>query len=312
MPKVSVIIPNYNHAPYLKQRIESVLEQTYQDFEIILLDDCSTDASCEILLSYKNHPKVTSMILNEQNSGSTFLQWDKGLHLATGEYIWIAESDDYADSSFLESCIKAFSENSDAVLTYTGSQMIDAQSSPICSMDWDHFQKNDPPIKVFSSKEFLKKHLLWKNEIYNASMVVFKKHCYDKISYDFQQFRYCGDWLFWIGICQQGSVIKHFKKLNYFRQHLLKVSPQAEKDGLYFTEGGRIMRTIINNLQLTCYQKKVIGGRTLKRLKKQNTMDRAQKEILLKAHTEYYGKNGFWSVLLYEFDKFFNFSTLHS
>jgi len=55
----------------------------------------------------------------------------------------------------------------------------------------------------------------------------------------------------------------------------------------------------------------VIGGRTLKRLKKQNTMDRAQKRALLEAHTDYYGGNGFWSILLYEFDKLFNLSTLH-
>ena len=49
MPKVSVIIPNYNHARYLRQRLESVLGQTYQDFEVILLDDCSTDESQSIL-----------------------------------------------------------------------------------------------------------------------------------------------------------------------------------------------------------------------------------------------------------------------
>jgi len=49
MPKVSVIVPNYNHAPYLKQRIDSILAQSYQDFELILLDDCSTDNSREML-----------------------------------------------------------------------------------------------------------------------------------------------------------------------------------------------------------------------------------------------------------------------
>ena len=49
MPTVSVIVPNYCHAPYLEQRIESILQQTFQDFELILLDDCSTDGSREIL-----------------------------------------------------------------------------------------------------------------------------------------------------------------------------------------------------------------------------------------------------------------------
>ena len=57
-PLISVIIPNFNHAPYLKQRIDSVLSQTYDNLEVILLDDCSRDNSGEILSSYKNNPKV--------------------------------------------------------------------------------------------------------------------------------------------------------------------------------------------------------------------------------------------------------------
>ena len=74
MPTVSVIVPNYCHAPYLEQRIESILQQTFQDFELILLDDCSTDGSREILERYRNHPKVSGIFYNERNSGSPFKQ----------------------------------------------------------------------------------------------------------------------------------------------------------------------------------------------------------------------------------------------
>src|SRR5215467_7397297 len=101
MPTVSAIVPNYNHAPYLRKRIESILAQTYQDFELILLDDCSTDNSREILASYGNSSKVR-IEFNETNSGTPFKQWNKGVRLARGKYIWIAESDDYADDGFLE------------------------------------------------------------------------------------------------------------------------------------------------------------------------------------------------------------------
>lgn len=78
MPTVSVIVPNYCHAPYLEQRIESILQQTFQDFELILLDDCSTDGSREILERYRNHPKVSGIFYNERNSGSPFKQWKRG------------------------------------------------------------------------------------------------------------------------------------------------------------------------------------------------------------------------------------------
>lgn len=99
---VSVIIPNYNHAAYLRQRIDSVLSQSFDDFELILLDDCSTDNSREVLESYWQHPKLSHLIYNETNSGSVFRQWQKGIDLAKGEFIWIAESDDYAHPQFLE------------------------------------------------------------------------------------------------------------------------------------------------------------------------------------------------------------------
>ena len=62
MPTVSVIVPNYNHAPYLKQRIDSILGQTYQDFELILLDDCSTDGSREVLEQYRSDPLLAQSL----------------------------------------------------------------------------------------------------------------------------------------------------------------------------------------------------------------------------------------------------------
>ncbi|MEJ7913050.1 MAG: glycosyltransferase family 2 protein, partial [Chitinophagaceae bacterium] len=76
---VSVIIPNYNHAEYLHQRIQSVLDQTWPHFEIIILDDCSTDNSKQIIEEYRYHDKVGAIIFNPVNSGSTFKQWIKGI-----------------------------------------------------------------------------------------------------------------------------------------------------------------------------------------------------------------------------------------
>ena len=80
-PAVSVIVPNFNHAPYLAQRIDSILAQTFADFELILLDDCSTDSSREVIERYREHPKVAHIVVNERNSGSTFAQWRRGLAL---------------------------------------------------------------------------------------------------------------------------------------------------------------------------------------------------------------------------------------
>ncbi len=77
MPAVSVIVPNYNHAPFLEQRIASILEQTFQDFELILIDDGSTDNSRDIMERYRSNPHVSHILFGESNSGSAFLQWNK-------------------------------------------------------------------------------------------------------------------------------------------------------------------------------------------------------------------------------------------
>jgi glycosyltransferase involved in cell wall biosynthesis len=70
------------------------------------LDDCSTDKSQEILLEYADNPKVSHCVFNKINSGNTFIQWNKGTALAKGDYIWIAESDDFCELNFLEELIQ--------------------------------------------------------------------------------------------------------------------------------------------------------------------------------------------------------------
>ena len=118
MSKVSVIIPCYNHGHYLDEAVHSILNQTYQDFEVIILDDKSTDNSREIIEQYRNHPKVSHIIFNEENSGSTFKQWKKGIELAKGEWIWIAESDDWCKLNFLRELMTLLSQDNSVAIAY--------------------------------------------------------------------------------------------------------------------------------------------------------------------------------------------------
>lgn len=87
LPLVSVVVPNYNYKRYLNLRIQSILQQTYQNIELILLDDASTDGSEEVLSDYQDHAKVSHILLNEHNTGNPFKQWFKGMQLAKGKYI---------------------------------------------------------------------------------------------------------------------------------------------------------------------------------------------------------------------------------
>jgi glycosyltransferase involved in cell wall biosynthesis len=123
IPKVSVVIPNYNHAKYLDARIDSVINQSFQDFEIILLDDASSDDSVNIIRKYLDYPNI-QFIQNDKNSGSPFSQWQKGVSLASGTYVWIAESDDIADFRLLETLVKLLDSNPKVVLAYCQSSYI--------------------------------------------------------------------------------------------------------------------------------------------------------------------------------------------
>lgn len=237
---VSVIIPNYNHERYLKLRIDSVLNQTYQDFEIILLDDKSTDNSISVLEEYKNHPKVSHCVFNDTNSGTTFRQWQKGINLAKGDLIWIAESDDYAEPTFLEKSIK-YIEKYNAVLSCACSEIVNENG---------HKLRSRAPIldSVYCDKtQFVRQYLLTGNVVYNASTVVFRKDAIDDSIWDqVVTYKYCGDWFFWAklimnntrGICE----IKEY--LNHFRTHTGNVSNKSETNGLTFLEGFPISQMI--------------------------------------------------------------------
>lgn len=103
-PFISVVIPNYCHSKYLTQRIESVLNQTYQNFEVIILDDCSPDNGLSrfVIEKFRDNFRVSYIIYNEENTGNTFMQKEKGIRVAKGDLCWIAKSDDCCELNMLK------------------------------------------------------------------------------------------------------------------------------------------------------------------------------------------------------------------
>ena len=217
-PKVSIIIPNYNHTAFLKQRLDTVFNQTYNNFEVILLDDASTDNSLEILETYKNHPKVSHFIPSKENSGSPFKQWEKGIKLAKGEYIWIAESDDYCELNFLEALIPLFTKK--VALCYCASNIINENNSILGRHKWaDGLDPNRWKMSYKNNgKDEIKNFLRYRNTITNASAVVFKREIVTNLKYP-SHMKFCGDWFLWIEILKHGDVVYLQSSLNYFRRH---------------------------------------------------------------------------------------------
>lgn len=224
IPLISIIVPNYNHAAFLKQRLDSIFNQTYTNFEVILLDDCSTDASAEILAEYAKNSKTSHCIFNETNSGNTFKQWQKGITLATGEYIWIAESDDTCEVSLLEKLLLPLQKDSDVVLAYCQSNRINERGEK--TGNWiTHTDDLDATLFLndftIDGNEFIERFLINKNVIPNASGVLLRKESVVKLgNLDFNpNLRTCGDWLLYFKLIVNKKNAFVSESLNNYRYH---------------------------------------------------------------------------------------------
>ena len=250
MSQVSIIIPNYNHAKYLSQRLESVYDQTYQDFEVILLDDCSNDASVAILNTYAKHPKTSHVVFNDKNSGSTFKQWEKGLALAKGEFIWIAESDDVADLSFLENLLSLFNKDENIGIVYSNSNVINEKEEITYTISNKPKIPNKNKWCFYNGMAFIKQYMLGGNMIPNASACLIKKEALQQVDLSNNPFKLSGDWLVYSLILSQYNLVFLDKPLNYFRFHSNNVRSKNTNNGLMWIEACEMFAILKNKKAL--------------------------------------------------------------
>lgn len=236
-PLVSVIVPNYNYARYLPERLDSIFNQTFQDFEVIILDDCSTDSSREVIERYRNHPKVSHVVLNEVNTGSPFVQWESGLKLARGRYVWIAEADDLAELTFLEKTVAAAERDPEIAAVKTMSRLIDSDGAPSPHKPFEDF-KPDGKCYLYDGTSYLDKRLIWWNHCYNASMMLFRKEVWQSFaSKPYMKLRYVGDWLFWGMVINRHKIAEIREYLSCFRLHGKSVTDGAKRSARLCAEG---------------------------------------------------------------------------
>lgn len=274
-PTVSIVVPNYNYAKYLDLRIKSILLQTYQDFELILLDDCSTDGSREILESYRDNPHVSHIVFNEKNTGSPFRQWMKGIEIAKGKYVWIAEADDMSAPEFLETSIFALKHNSDAVATVTGSIHIDSTGNalPRYANYWERrgMEKYRQTIsRAFDGRFYAIHKLFWACCIQNASATIFRRENALKLSNSpFLSMRNSGDWLFWAQMAEQGNIIEIYSNLNCFRQHENKATEKGKRSGRIIEEDIEVIKQMEQMFpEISRYQRRLCHGMLWRKIKK--------------------------------------------
>lgn len=275
-PLVSVIVPNYCHARFLEQRIQSILDQTYQNFELIILDDCSQDdgASQAIIESYRSNPHVSHIVYNEVNSGSPFKQWRKGIELAKGEYVWIAESDDFCLPTLLETLLDASLKNN-AVFSFCNSFITDERGESI------RIDKTITRDLVLQGRVFIRRFLFDLPAVINASAVLFNKSVALTLDRQYEMFKGSGDRLFWIEMAENGKVCYVNEALNFFRRHNACVTRRNFKSGNREREHRFIFNYLIDKRELSSFDAFRIKLRTVRRIVSSDYDDsRAKTELL--------------------------------
>lgn len=268
-PKVSVIVPNYNYGRFLQRRLRSVLGQTYTDFEVIYHDDCSTDNSEQVFAAFRDHPKIRDLS-SENNSGNAYIPVNKCAKLARGEYLWIAQADDYADERFLEVLVPVLDNNPSVGIAYCQSQMVDENEVILRSFgSIRKFPDSDRWDSDFIAKglDEIRTYLLFWNTIPNFSGVLFRKEVFDAVGGAEEQLPLVGDVILYIKMLQRSDIAFVAEPLNYFRQHIGTIREKSGYEGILL-EGYKILEYIQDHIELSDAEMEAAFEHIMKRWRK--------------------------------------------
>lgn len=216
-PKISVVIPTYNKSQYLKEAIESVLNQTYQNMEVIVVDDGSIDNTREAIKSFDD-PRVIYFF--QENKGPAIAR-NTGIKKTNGKYVAFLDSDDLWLKEKLEKQVDFMEKNSEIGLLGTGCYEVTDKGRII--------GKKIFPIK----NKILQKDLIKYNPFIQSSVMI-KKEVFDKVGLYDEKFRESEDYELWLRIaenCKIANLVEPLVMKRYYREGL---SPTKDKEQLYF------------------------------------------------------------------------------
>ena len=170
-PLISICIPAYNSAAYILRTIESALNQTYRNLEVVVVDDKSTDNTVDVVNSIKDDR--VRLVCNESNLGMTG-NWNKCINEAKGEYIKLIPADDVIYETCLEKSMAVLQANEDVSLVLVGTDLINNDDKIIGA--YAHWPKEG----IFDGRKISKKSVMLNNFFGNPVCALFRKSDFDK------------------------------------------------------------------------------------------------------------------------------------
>jgi len=219
-PQVSVLMSVYNGAHFLPQSIESVLKQTFSDFEFLIINDASTDGSLDIIKKYQKQDKRIKIIANKKNLGLT-KSLNKGLRLARGKYIARLDADDFCSKKRLEKQFNFLESHSDTFLVASWASIIDKKNNVLGIKE------------ILTGTKAIRKKLEKHNCLFHSS-IMFRNH-YD-LKYR-EKFIYAQDYDLYLRLLTEKKKISVIPKpLIFYRIDNKSISAQKKKQQLLFAQ----------------------------------------------------------------------------
>ena len=209
---ISVILPFYNAKAYLKSAIQSVLEQSHKHWELIMVDDGSTDNSILIAKKYTDNKKI--FLLQHPKAVNKGVAESRALAIrfSKGYYVSFLDSDDLYTPVKLETCLNAFVDNPEVILVHHAANFIDNSKKQKAFFNEFRFDK------INTSYNFLDVDYLNNNHICNSSVVI-KSEYLKKINNSFPHLFQYEDWINWILLAEHGNYYYLNEELCTYRFH---------------------------------------------------------------------------------------------
>lgn len=210
---VTIIIPVYNVEKYLEECLNSIINQTYNNMEIILIDDGSTDNSVNILKDYARKEDRIKLIVKE-NTGQGNCR-NLALEISNGKYIFFMDSDDYLDQVCIENLIKEIEEKNVDFVIYNGIAFVEKnREKKFYKEKYFNFPKRITE-NVISGKEVAK----FASEWVSPCMKIYKKEFLIKNNIKFDEGIFGEDVIFWFKCCVNATKVTLFDYIGYYRRY---------------------------------------------------------------------------------------------
>lgn len=212
IPKISIILTSFNHEKYICEAIDSVLNQSFSDFELIIWDDASSDNSWYLIKQYSD-PRIQTFCNEEQKRGIWGI--NKAIsEVAKGEYIAIHHSDDVWESDKLEKQVAILEDNSEIGAVFTNAQAINDASESLAGDEHLYSYIFEQPNRT--RFEWLSHFFSIGNALCHPSVLI-RRECYEKCGLYRYGFAQLGDFDMWVRLCMKYEIYVLPEKLIRFR-----------------------------------------------------------------------------------------------